>query len=100
MAALLTQPADVLRTKLMLRPTSSGEGSIEEDSNSNSRRSSSSSSSSRSSINSSSTLLSAVKGIWDQEGGAGFFSGLVPRLLIVTLGGIVYFYVADAVLEQ
>lgn len=88
MAALLTQPADVLRTKLMLRPTSSGEGSIEEGS-----------SSSRS-INSSSSLLSAVKGIWDQEGGAGFFSGLVPRLLIVTLGGIVYFYVADVVLEQ
>lgn len=93
MAALLTQPADVLRTKLMLRPTSSGEGSIEEDSSSNS-------SSSSHSINSSSTLLSAVKGIWDQEGGAGFFSGLVPRLLIVTLGGIVYFYVADVVLEQ
>jgi hypothetical protein len=41
-----------------------------------------------------------VKGIWDQEGGAGFFNGLVPRLLIVTLGGIVYFYVADVVLEQ
>jgi hypothetical protein len=88
MAALLTQPADVLRTKLMLRPTSSGEGSIEEGS------------SSSHSINSSSSLLSAVKGIWDQEGGAGFFSGLVPRLLIVTLGGIVYFYVADVVLEQ
>jgi len=87
MAALLTQPADVLRTKLMLRPTSSGEGSIEEGSSSHS-------------INSSSSLLSAVKGIWDQEGGAGFFSGLVPRLLIVTLGGIVYFYVADVVLEQ
>jgi len=86
MAALLTQPADVLRTKLMLRPTSSGEGSIEEGSSH--------------SINSSSSLLSAVKGIWDQEGGAGFFSGLVPRLLIVTLGGIVYFYVADVVLEQ
>ena len=87
MAALLTQPADVLRTKLMLRPTSSGEGSVEEDSSS-------------SNINSSSTLLSAVKGIWEQEGGAGFFRGLVPRLLIVTLGGIVYFYVADVVLEQ
>ena len=89
MAALLTQPADVLRTKLMLRPTSSGEGSIEEGSSSSSH-----------SINSSSSLLSAVKGIWDQEGGAGFFSGLVPRLLIVTLGGIVYFYVAAVVLEQ
>ena len=93
MAALLTQPADVLRTKLMLRPISSGERSVEEDS-------SSSSASSSSNINSSSTLLSAVKGIWEQEGGAGFFRGLVPRLLIVTLGGIVYFYVADVVLEQ
>ena len=94
MAALLTQPADVLRTKLMLRPISSGEGSVEEED------SSSSSASSSSNINSSSTLLSAVKGIWEQEGGAGFFRGLVPRLLIVTLGGIVYFYVADVVLEQ
>lgn len=92
MAALLTQPADVLRTKLMLRPTSSEEGSTEEDSSGSSSISSISSSSS--------TLRSVAKGIWEQEGVAGFFRGLVPRLLIVTLGGIVYFYVADVVLEQ
>ena len=71
MAAVLTQPADVIKTKLMLRPTP-GESRP--------------------------SLLMVVRDIWEVEGIAGFFRGLIPRLLIVTTGGVVYFYVAEKVL--
>lgn len=46
------------------------------------------------------TLSEAVKDIWETEGPQGFFAGLLPRLGIVSIGGMFYFLAAAFVEQQ
>jgi solute carrier family 25 S-adenosylmethionine transporter 26 len=77
-AALWTQPADVIKTKIMagdnsdiISPTSGAPN-----------------------------IVHIVKEIYSKEGWRGFFVGFKPRLALVSLGGLVYFWAADVVEEN
>lgn len=78
LAALLTQPADVIKTKLMTNLPSK---QIKESSKKESR------------------FLKEVIQVYKEEGIPGFFAGLLPRLAIVSIGGMIYF-LAAAVVEK
>jgi hypothetical protein len=68
---VVTQPADVVKTKLMTGPAArAGEEQ--------------------------SSIPSVVRRIFEAEGFAGFFSGLRERLYIVAFGGAVYFGASSA----
>jgi hypothetical protein len=71
LSALLTQPADVIKTRLMTDIKSLG-----------GKRS---------------TLYSELIRVVNSEGLVGLYAGLKPRLLLCTVGGLVYFYIAQYV---
>ena len=122
-AAVLTQPADVLKTKLMAAGSASsaietGEAVGDEAratevsamprvSLSATARTASRDGHDNDSLEagkptkelppSSPLLLSVAKEIWAQAGWRGFFVGLKSRLVIVSIGGMVYFYAANLV---
>jgi solute carrier family 25 S-adenosylmethionine transporter 26 len=81
-AAILTQPADCIKTKIMTAASPTG---------------SSAESRTTSSGASANPFAAACADIWQSSGWQGFFAGLVPRLLIVSIGGTVYFLAAALV---
>ena len=100
-AALLTQPADVIKTRLMTKIENDAENDNEEHSTVSPLES---------------TLESVVKKdkkdkerlgiiktsqqILSEGGWKGFFVGLTPRLILVSLGGMVYFWAAEVATEM
>lgn len=74
-AALLTQPADVIKTKMMTNMISNSELS-----------------SSRKFRNPFANLIYCISNVYEKDGLDGFFIGLKERLLIVTFGGMIYFW--------
>lgn len=100
-AALLTQPADVIKTRLMTKIENEAENDNEEHSKVSPLES---------------TLESVVKKdkkdkerlgiiktsqqILSEGGWKGFFVGLTPRLILVSLGGMVYFWAAEVATEM
>jgi solute carrier family 25 (mitochondrial S-adenosylmethionine transporter), member 26 len=74
-AALLTQPADVIKTKIMANDESLRENAVVESSN----------------------VGTIVRNIYEKEGLKGFFVGLLPRLALVSIGGMIYFWAATLV---
>lgn len=81
LAALLTQPADVLKTKLMT--------DVDEDYNNVYHR--------RNRSSRGGVLSEAVKEVYQQNGWKGFYAGLGPRLAIVSIGGMIYFAAASII---
>eukprot|EP01039_Chlorochromonas_danica_P006286 gene6286-6931_t len=79
LAAVLTQPADVVKTKLMTAPVESHHHT------------------SSSSWMMNQPFLRACWEVYRSSGLGGFFAGLLPRLAIVSFGGMVYFYAAQIV---
>lgn len=73
-AALLTQPADVIKTKMMT-DTIPNEQLM-----------------SNQASNPVQNLVRCVREVYIDEGSAGFFVGLRERLYIVTIGGVLYFW--------
>lgn len=92
MAALLTQPADVLKTRLMTDPDDLRRVS---DSNNNNDKVNNSTSHS-----SSYGLQAAVEDIYRKHGWRGFFAGLSSRLAIVSVGGMIYFAAASLIITD
>ena len=83
-AAILTQPADVIKTRLMT--------AIEDDQiDVNAMKSDSK--------KRPDGIIKTAKKIIDQGGWEGLFVGLVPRLILVSLGGSVYFWAAEVASE-
>ena len=83
-AALLTQPADVIKTRLMTTIENEIEG-IEKIKTSGS--------------NKKVGIIKTSQQILAEQGWKGFFVGLGPRLILVSLGGMVYFYAAEVATE-
>jgi Mitochondrial carrier protein len=73
-AAILTQPADVIKTKLMT--------DVEDNLNVDQ-------------IVSKDGIIRTARNIIVEEGWRGLFVGLTPRLILVSLGGMVYFWAAE-----
>ena len=80
-AAVLTQPADVIKTKVM---TATEENYTSEDGQQNHLI-----------TEESYGIIKTAKNIYANEGLNGFFVGLTPRLILVSLGGMVYFWAAE-----
>lgn len=91
LSAILTQPADVIKSRLMTRnnknilDNNSADVNIALDNNS------------YNSNNIKSGFLDTVIEIFNKEGLSGFFIGLKPRLLIVSIGGLSYFFAANLI---
>jgi hypothetical protein len=83
-AALLTQPADTMKTKMMTEGTvpSKVDGELI-------------SSTSIADVTSSTSFGDAARKIYEEDGLAGFFQGLKPRLYIVSFGGMIYFWASS-----
>lgn len=73
-AAILTQPADVIKTKLMT--------DVEDNLNVDQ-------------VVSKDGIIRTARNIVVEEGWRGLFVGLTPRLILVSLGGMVYFWAAE-----
>ena len=85
-AALLTQPADVIKTRLMTTIENENEeieGNEKIITNSKNNMG----------------IIRTSQQILEEEGWKGFFVGLGPRLILVSLGGMVYFYAAEVATE-
>jgi solute carrier family 25 (mitochondrial S-adenosylmethionine transporter), member 26 len=87
LAAFLTQPADVIKTKLMTATSSTEEEEKAWQIQSLLRWSEWS-------------IVQACQSIYQTTGWKGFFAGLLPRLGIVSIGGMVYFFGADLFQES
>jgi hypothetical protein len=72
LASVLTQPADVIKTRLMRDKKYHVEGATP-------------------------TIYSEFVDILESEGPRGLYTGLQPRVLLCTVGGLVYFYIAEFV---
>lgn len=83
LAAVVTQPADVMKTKMMTEGVarSSASNGLEASSIAETRGKT--------------TFLGAAKKIYSEEGLRGFFQGLKPRLYIVGFGGMIYFWASS-----
>ena len=86
LSAILTQPADVIKSRLMTRNNQD-----DQDNNSDIKNISL-----NKNINKISFLDSAID-IYNKEGFSGYFIGLKPRLLIVSIGGLSYFFAANLI---
>lgn len=78
-AAILTQPADVIKTRLMT--------DVEDNLNANQ-------------IVRKDGIVRTARNIVLEEGWKGLFVGLTPRLILVSLGGMVYFWAAELASES
>jgi hypothetical protein len=76
-AAILTQPADVIKTRLMTQIDEKQENDEI--------------------INMG--IIKTIKMILEEQTWKGLFVGLVPRLILVSLGGMVYFWAAEVATE-
>ena len=74
LAAIITQPADVVKTKLMVTEKVTDQEDQEKK-----------------------KILRVFNNILRDEGVKGLFAGLKSRVLLCTLGGLIYFFVADVV---
>eukprot|EP01038_Epipyxis_sp_PR26KG_P009079 gene9079-12245_t len=90
-ASILTQPADVIKTKLMTS-TSGAEGLINNTSTTASEQNWMTRLFLRNVV-----FRLVYDVIQSKEGWKGLFVGMKPRLMIVGVGGMVYFYAADLV---
>lgn len=78
-AAVLTQPSDVLKTVLMTTSPSTTKQNV--------------------GLLDRIPIIAAGKEVYQKTGFIGFFAGLLPRLTIVSVGGTVYFFAAEYVKE-
>lgn len=93
LAAVLTQPADVLKTRMMAYekpPDIPLTGDLNIGTNSGMKVHGSSSTNTRS-------IAQVCAELWEDQGWRGFYAGMVPRLLIVSVGGMVYFSAAEII---
>lgn len=88
-SAILTQPADVLKTKLMTTYITNNNNSAIDDETRGFAR-----------VFSQHPLVIATQEVYQQQGWKGFYSGLLPRLGIVSVGGMVYFLAASAIEDK
>lgn len=82
LAALLTQPADVVKTRIM----AGDEALLSEGGAASSRERTG--------------LARVCRDIYAAQGAAGFFVGLQARLALVSIGGMIYFWAAELVEEM
>lgn len=93
-AAVMTQPFDVIKTKLMTNIDTISAHNAESKSTSIGLDNILST---IKQVTKDKSFINVVKDIYASEGISGFFTGLKPRLYIVSIGGSVYFWASSAV---
>lgn len=97
-AAFLTQPADMIKTRMMVGPVDVDVG-VDVDVDTNDDDNDTTTATSVKEEENKTNIISTALKIIDEEGVVGLYKGLNSRLLLVSVGGALYFFTAESVSE-